>query len=111
MRRLVKPVLLARCIIVVTSLLNGYCIFAQTTIAYEQFTSENGLSENVVYCIYQDKRGFIWIGTDYGLNRFDGYTFRQYHQVNSDSTSLSNPSILCISEDETGKFWIGPMEV
>ena len=41
---------------------------AQAVIAYEQFTSEQGLSENVVYCLLKDKKGFIWAGTDYGLN-------------------------------------------
>ena len=107
MRYLFRYILPACCLIAITSLLNGYCVFAQSVIPYQQFTSENGLSENVVYCILKDTKGFIWIGTDYGLNRFDGYGFRQYNQVNTDSSSLSNSSILCIWEDGFGKFWIG----
>lgn len=81
--------------------------FSQQAIAYESYTSDSGLSENVVYCIHQDKRGFIWAGTDYGLNRFDGYTFTQFNQINTDTFSLSNPSIISIREDKLGNFWIG----
>ncbi|MBL0305640.1 MAG: hypothetical protein IPQ25_06280 [Chitinophagaceae bacterium] len=79
---------------------------AQAVIAYEQFTSEQGLSENVVYCLLKDKKGFIWAGTDYGLNRFDGYSFKKYFHNIADSSSLSNQSILSIDEDSKGNFWI-----
>lgn len=79
---------------------------SQPVVNYQQFTSENGLSENVVYCLHKDKKGFIWAGTDYGLNRFDGYSFKKYFNKPDDSTSLSNHSILSIDEDSEGNFWI-----
>lgn len=83
---------------------------AQREIVYENFTSESGLSENVVYCLLKDRRGFIWAGTDHGLNRYDGYRFKHYYGEMSDSTSLSNTSILCMKEDREGLFWIGTYE-
>jgi len=49
------------------------CIcFAQNDFKFESFTTENGLSENMVYAIYQDSKGYLWIGTHDGLNRYDG---------------------------------------
>ena len=49
---------------------------AQTFITFQQFTTDQGLSENVVFCLFQDKRGFIWAGTHHGLNRYDGYRLK-----------------------------------
>lgn len=80
---------------------------AQQMLHYEQYTSENGLSENVVYTLCKDSKGFIWAGTDHGLNRFDGYQFKKYFPVPGDTTSLSSYGILSIVEDATGKFWLG----
>lgn len=80
---------------------------AQNEIKYQQYTSEKGLSENVVYSLYKDKKGFIWIGTDYGLNRFDGYQYKKYFNIAGDTNSLSSNSILAIVENPDGKIWIG----
>src|SRR6186713_714517 len=44
----------------------------------EHFTTENGLSNNNVYKLMEDKKGFLWVATAYGLNRYDGYTFKKY---------------------------------
>lgn len=82
-------------------------IKAQPVFNYEQYTSEKGLSENVVYCLHKDKKGFLWAGTDHGLNRFDGYQFKKYFPVPGDTTSLSGYGILSIVEDTAGKFWLG----
>lgn len=85
-------------------------VSAQQELVYENLTSERGLSENVVYCLLKDKRGFIWAGTDYGLNRYDGYRFKHYYSEPADSTTLSGSAILCIAEDRQGFFWIGTYE-
>ena len=82
-------------------------IEAQQVFQYEQYTSEKGLSENVVYCLHKDKKGFLWAGTDHGLNRFDGYQFKKYFPVPGDTASLSSYSILSVHEDEKGRFWLG----
>lgn len=81
--------------------------YAQNEVKYQQYTSEKGLSENVVYSLYKDKRGFIWIGTDYGLNRFDGYQYKKYFHIAGDTTSLSSNSILALVENSDGKIWVG----
>ncbi len=71
------------------------------------FTTANGLSQNSVHCIFQDSRGTLWIGTQYGLNRFDGRSFRVYRHIATDSQSLSDPFILSINEDAAGYLWVG----
>ncbi len=73
------------------------------------FTSidiNQGLSHNQIHCIFKDSQGFLWIGTNSGLNRFDGYTFKIFRHIPSDSTSLIDNRIQRIFEDHTGKLWI-----
>jgi PAS domain S-box-containing protein len=77
---------------------------------YSNFTSENGLSNNSINCIYQDSYGFLWIGTNNGLNKYDGYVFTNYHSNPLDSTSLSNDFITYITEDNSGSLWIATYE-
>ncbi len=68
---------------------------------------EQGLSSNKVNCILQDKKGFMWIGTDYGLNRYDGYSFKVFLKDENDSLSLADNNITCLTQDSTGNVWIG----
>lgn len=67
----------------------------------------NGLSENLIYCIYQDHKGFIWFGTKDGLNKYDGYKFEIYRNQPGNKRSLSNNNIRAIVEDKSGNLWIG----
>lgn len=67
----------------------------------------NGLSSNQIYCFFQDHNGFMWIGTDNGLNRYDGYSFDVYKKIPHDSTSLLSNGISCIAEDKDNILWIG----
>ncbi len=71
----------------------------------ERYTIINGLSNNSITSIFQDKRGFLWIGTEWGLNRFDGRTYKQYLTTGIDG--LPNLSIYNITEDKDGLLWIG----
>ncbi len=67
----------------------------------------NGLSNNQINCIYKDNRGFLWIGTSNGLNRYDGYAFKVFkHDPQSNLTTVNDNCILKISEDYGGKLWI-----
>ncbi|MCB0396126.1 MAG: SpoIIE family protein phosphatase, partial [Flavobacteriales bacterium] len=66
-----------------------------------------GLSQSVVNCIIQDHKGFMWFGTQSGLNRYDGYSFTIYKSNPLDSNSLSHNFVNCILEDENGILWIG----
>lgn len=67
---------------------------------------EKGLSNNAVTSIYQDRRGFIWVGTYDGLNRYDGYDFLVYRSQPGDSTTLINNRIVSIYEKGDG-LWVG----
>ncbi|MEP1033449.1 two-component regulator propeller domain-containing protein [Ekhidna sp.] len=76
-------------------------------IRFLRITQDQGLSQNSVTAIYQDSRGFMWIGTQDGLNKYDGYEFTVYRNIPSDSTALSNNYIRDIIEDQNGDLWIG----
>lgn len=67
----------------------------------------DGLSQSSVYCLYQDTKGFIWIGTTDGLSRYDGYSFRHFKYDQQDSCSIGSNEPLSISEDNKGNLLIG----
>lgn len=81
--------------------------FSQPSFRFEHFTTEHGLSENFIYTVFQDSRGFLWIGTHDGLNRYDGYNFKVFRQSPADSNSLPDNTINAINEDDKGNIWIG----
>lgn len=78
--------------------------------AYSQqiklFTSEDRLSNSLINQVYQDTRGYIWIATEDGLNRFDGIDFTVYR---SEETTLRNNYVHCVFEDNRGQLWVGCM--
>ena len=69
-----------------------------------RYTTEDGLSSNEVYAIHKDSRGFVWIGTQYGLNRFDGKEFKVYTQKTL--PGLKSNIVDKIMEDEEGNLWL-----
>jgi ligand-binding sensor domain-containing protein/signal transduction histidine kinase/DNA-binding response OmpR family regulator len=77
------------------------------SIAFHHLTVENGLSQNAVLAVSQDEKGFIWIGTSNGLNRYDGYRFRIYQSRQNDSSTLTNNNILSILNDSRNQMWVG----
>ena len=68
--------------------------------------TKDGLSDLNILCIMQDSRGFIWVGTENGLNRFDGHQFRVFFNDPVDSESISNNYVKNILEDSRGNLWI-----
>ncbi|MCY1719455.1 ATP-binding protein [Prolixibacteraceae bacterium Z1-6] len=74
---------------------------------FSNYSINDGLSQSVVNCVFQDSRGFIWMGTQSGLNRFNGETFDIFNYNPNDSFSISNNWIYAISEDTDGDLWIG----
>ena len=79
-------------------------------IKFEHISIEDGLSQSSVNCILKDRRGLMWFGTQDGLNRYDGYTFKIYRHQPDNSNSLSNSHINCIFEDRNGVLWVGTRE-
>lgn len=68
---------------------------------------EQGLSQSSVFCTLQDRRGFLWFGTEDGLNRYDGYSFRIFRPDVNDPRSISSNFILSLAEDPRGRIWVG----
>ena len=68
---------------------------------------EDGLSQNMVYAILQDRQGFMWFGTQNGLNRYDGNSFKVYKRNISDEKGLKSEAIFSLAEDTDGILWIG----
>lgn len=73
---------------------------------FERLSSELGLSQNMVNCLLQDTRGFLWVGTKDGLNRFDGYRFTTFRYDPFDSLSLSGNVVENMLLDSHGRFWV-----
>lgn len=65
------------------------------------------MSSSLIECVTQDKYGFLWVGTEYGLNRFDGYRFTSYLSDPQDSTSLGVDEVVRVLSDSQGRLWVG----
>jgi ligand-binding sensor domain-containing protein/signal transduction histidine kinase len=74
---------------------------------FENYSTEQGLSQSHVFCITQDRTGFIWLGTDDGLNRFDGHDFRVFKTKEGDQKSIPDNSIRAFLVDGDSTLWIG----
>jgi two-component sensor histidine kinase/ligand-binding sensor domain-containing protein len=75
-------------------------------IQFTRITADDGISHTAAQRIMQDSHGFIWVGTQQGLNRFDGYEFEVFNYTPDDPQSLSNGWIYDIFEDRSGRIWI-----
>ncbi len=71
-----------------------------------RFYDSKQLSSTLVTSITQDGRGYVWIGTEYGLNKFDGVRYTQYYNEEGDTTSLGNNAIEKLFTDQNGRLWI-----
>lgn len=86
-----------------------FCILVDGQISFPDaklFTVNDGLSQSHINTIFQDSRGFIWVGTENGLSRYDGYEFVNYAHQPYDTNSLTNNYINAICEDSHGVLWI-----
>jgi ligand-binding sensor domain-containing protein/methyl-accepting chemotaxis protein len=81
-------------------------LFAQEY-RFDHITTDQGLSQATVNCIFRDSKGFIWIGTNDGLNCYDAYSFRVYRHNPNNASSLSGNTITSIAEDSSSNLWIG----
>src|SRR5690606_13809395 len=91
----------------VIMVLSAYVCSGQNYSSFRRLSIRDGLSQNTVKCILKDHRGFMWFGTEDGLNRFDGYRFHAYRVQPGNERALLNDGINCILEDSMGVLWIG----
>lgn len=76
-------------------------------IKFEHITPAMGLSQATIHCILQDSKGFLWFGTEDGLNKYDGYNFTIFRHNERDSNSISDNFIWTLCEDKNQNLWIG----
>lgn len=87
---------------------NAFGQQSTTQFYFNHLKVEDGLTQSTVWCILQDKTGFIWLGTKDGLNRFDGYKFKTFrYDPQKPETSLGNNFVRTLYEDQNGKIWVG----
>jgi ligand-binding sensor domain-containing protein/signal transduction histidine kinase/DNA-binding response OmpR family regulator len=79
----------------------------KNVVQFTHLTTANGLSQSSVVCILKDRYGFMWFGTQDGLNKYDGYKFKVYRNNPADKKSIPNNNIRCMLEDHAGNLWVG----
>jgi len=82
-------------------------IAQKLNLEFEHLTTKDGLSQSTITCILQDSKGFMWFGTQNGLNKYDGYTFTNYLHDSDNPVSLMGSFVMGITEDSEGNLWIG----
>src|ERR1700743_1275866 len=78
-----------------------------STTVTTNFTREQGLPHPVMMAIAEDSQGFLWLGTQGGLARFDGYRFHTYLHRDGDAASLPDDFVTALVTDASGRLWIG----
>lgn len=81
-------------------------LFQQDRISFQTYGLQDGLSQSTVQMIFQDSSGFMWFGTQNGLNRFDGYTFKSYSHEPFDRQSLPGNFVNGMFEQHDGTLWV-----
>ncbi|HMV99100.1 MAG TPA: two-component regulator propeller domain-containing protein [Acidobacteriota bacterium] len=83
-------------------------VFAQHELSeFQHVSRDQGLSQGTVMCLLQDREGYLWFGTQGGLNRYDGYEFKVYYYDQQNPASLSSNFIMSLCEDPSGALWVG----
>ena len=96
-----------RIVLIIFWIIGGGVTLLSQKLQFDHLTSEAGLSQNQVRAILQDSQGFLWIGTQDGLNRYDGRQFKVYRHLRNDTNSLTHSYINTLVEDRQGNIWIG----
>lgn len=104
-----KYIVLLLQLLLTCSLLAPALITTAQPYFFRHYQVENGLSNNTVYCSLQDANGFLWFGTKDGLNRFDGYHFKQFN-INDDGHTHGPDMINCLLSDNQNVLWVGCQE-
>lgn len=100
-----------RCIPVIIAIIisvQSHTLTAQeNSVEFERIGIAQGLSQSTINCILQDRSGFLWFGTQDGLNRYDGYTFTVFKKTDTDSFSVNDNWVNALYESRDGTIWIG----
>jgi signal transduction histidine kinase/ligand-binding sensor domain-containing protein/DNA-binding response OmpR family regulator len=95
-------------VIIVLLLTSSLPILAQdASLKFKHLGIADGLSQSSAYCLFQDTKGFIWIGTTDGLSRYDGYSFRHYKYDQGNPHSIGSNELQAIGQDSTGNLLVG----
>jgi two-component system sensor histidine kinase ChiS len=106
--KLKKSVWMKRfCVLLLLVFISDLWAMRMREIQFKQISLDQGLSQATVYCILQDSKGFMWFGTQDGLNRYDGYQFKIFKPRPEAPTSISHIMISSLVEDKSGQLWIG----
>ncbi|MCU0611574.1 MAG: hypothetical protein MUE60_07275, partial [Candidatus Eisenbacteria bacterium] len=92
--------------VLAVTLLTG-TLHAQQDVTFDAIGLERGLSQSTAQCVLMDSRGLLWVGTQAGLNLYDGAHVSIFRCDPADSTSLSNDDVISLCEDSTGAIWVG----
>jgi ligand-binding sensor domain-containing protein/signal transduction histidine kinase len=92
--------------IAVPFLLYSAAVAQHHQLPFDHITTRDGLSQDIITCIAQDAKGFMWFGTEDGLNRYDGYSIRVYKSNPPDSTTLAWNSVNAMLVGREGRLWV-----
>lgn len=111
MRYKIKKIIML--LTIISIILNNFCLKANAltnnkkNIVFNRITVDDGLSQTTVQYLFQDSKGYMWIGTVDGLNRYNGHEFEIYKYKEGHGKSISDNYISAINEDEDGYIWVG----
>ncbi|MGL5752784.1 MAG: ligand-binding sensor domain-containing protein, partial [Paraclostridium sp.] len=99
---------------IIFSIISICIIVINTSSSYANFnfkniTIESGINQGTIEAIFQDEEGYIWLGSNDGLNRYNGYEFKLYN-YNEDENSISNNYISDITQDKNGNIWVSTVK-
>jgi ligand-binding sensor domain-containing protein/signal transduction histidine kinase len=100
---MVRSFRLTFCILALLASLCGHSQYYN--LYFRNFNSSSGLSLSEVVCMFEDSRGFLWVGTSYGITRYDGRSFRTFIQGPDDPVNHEDNTIEAITEDSHGNMW------
>lgn len=94
-------------VLITVLVINTDGVLADENINFKSLTNEDGLSQGTVETMIQDKEGYIWIGTNDGLNRYNGYDIQVYRHEEDVENSIANNYIVDLQVDQEGNIWVG----
>lgn len=98
---------MARALFTISFLLSFTVSAQKSDVKFHHLNTNNGLSQSHIVCMAQDKKGFMWFGTENGLNKYDGYKFTVYLHNSEDATTVRDNRIAATRVDSKGRFWVG----